>query len=122
MQWRICKQYLWKLLIEGKMPIEFTSLGRWWGNNPRKKVQIEIEIMGEQDNNSAVFAECKWRNENVDLDVLETLIDRSDLFHYMKVQYFLFSKTGFTKGCMEKAQKTGNVTLVRYDDIVNLKK
>ena len=122
MQWRICTQYLWKLLIEGKMPIEFTSLGRWWGNNPRKKVQIEIEIMGEQDNNSAVFAECKWRNENVDLDVLETLIDRSNLFHYMKVQYFLFSKTGFTKGCMEKAQKTGNVTLVRYDDIVNLKK
>ena len=122
MQWRICTQYLWKLLIEGKMPIEFTSLGRWWGNDPRKKVQIEIEIMGEQDNNSAVFAECKWRNENVDLDVLETLIERSDLFHYMKVQYFLFSKTGFTKGCMEKAQKTGNVTLVRYDDIVNLKK
>lgn len=122
MQWRICTQYLWKLLIEGKMPIEFTSLGRWWGNDPRKKVQIEIDIMGEQDNNSAVFAECKWRNENVNLDVLETLIDRSDLFHYMKVQYFLFSKTGFTKGCMEKAQKTGNVTMVRYDDIVNLKK
>lgn len=122
MQWRICTQYLWKLLIEGKMPIEFTSLGRWWGNDPRKKVQIEIDIMGEQDNNSAIFAECKWRNENVNLDVLETLIDRSDLFHYMKVQYFLFSKTGFTKGCMEKAQKTGNVTLVRYDDIVNLKK
>ena len=104
------------------MPIEFTSLGRWWGNDPRKKVQIENDIMGEQDNNSAVFAECKWRNENVNLDVLETLIDRSDLFHYMKVQYFLFSKTGFTKGCMEKAQKTGNVTMVRYDDIVNLKK
>lgn len=118
----VCTQYLWKLLIEGKMPIEFTSLGRWWGNDPRKKVQIEIDIMGEQDNNSAVFAECKWRNENVNLDVLETLIDRSDLFHYMKVQYFLFSKTGFTKGCMEKAQKTGNVTMVRYDDIVNLKK
>lgn len=35
-----------------------------------------------------------------------------------RVHYFLFSKTGFTKGCMEKAEKMGNVTLVRYADIV----
>ena len=35
----ICKQYLWKLLLEGQMPVEFTSLGRWWGNYPRKKAQ-----------------------------------------------------------------------------------
>ena len=116
----ICTQYLWKLLLDGKMPIEFASLGRWWGNDPRKKAQTEISIMGEQDSNSAIFAECKWRNENVDLDVLETLVDRSGLFHYTKVQYFLFSKTGFTKRCMEKAQEMGNVTLVTYDDIVKV--
>ena len=71
----ICTQYLWKLLIEEKMPIEFTSLGRWSGNDPRKKAQTEIDIMGEQNSTSAIFAECKWRNENVDLDVLETLVD-----------------------------------------------
>lgn len=113
----ICTQYLWKLLLSGMMPVEFVSLGRWWGNDPRKKIQTEIDIMGEQDSNSAIFAECKWRNENVDLDVLETLIDRSGLFHYTKVHYFLFSKSGFTKGCMEKAEEMGNVTLVSYADI-----
>lgn len=114
----ICAQYLWKMLLDGDAPIEFTSLGRWWGNDPRKKKQVEIDIMGEQDSTSAIFAECKWRNENVDLDVLETLIDRSGLFHYTKVHYFLFSKTGFTKGCIEKAEDMGNVTLVSYRDIV----
>lgn len=114
----ICTQYLWKLLLSGMMPVEFVSLGRWWGNDPRKKIQTEIDIMGEQDSNSAIFAECKWRNENVDLDVLETLIDRSGLFHYTKVHYFLFSKSGFTKGCMEKAEEMGNVTLVSYADII----
>lgn len=115
----ICAQYLWKLLLEGNVPIEFTSLGRWWGNDPRKRAQTEIDIVGEQDSSSAIFAECKWRNENVDLDVLETLVDRSRLFHYTKMHYFLFSKTGFTKGCMEKAEEMGNVTLVSYEDIVN---
>ena len=114
----ICTQYLWKQLLNGKMPIEFTSLGRWWGNDPRKRSQTEIDIMGEQDRQSAIFAECKWRNEKVDLDVLETLVDRSSLFHYTKVQYYLFSKVGFTKGCMEKAEEMGNVTLVSYEDIM----
>ncbi len=118
----ICRQYLWKLLLKGEMSIEFASLGRWWGNDPRKKAQIEIDIMGEQDSSSAIFAECKWRNENVDLDVLETLVDRSELFHYTNVHYFLFSKTGFSKGCMEKAETMGNVTLVTYNDIINSQK
>ena len=29
----ICKQYLWKLLLEGKCAVSFTELGRWWGAN-----------------------------------------------------------------------------------------
>lgn len=116
----ICMQYLWKQLLEGKAPIEFVSLGRWWGNDPIQKAQAEIDIMGEQDSESALFAECKWRNEKVDLDILETLIGRSSLFHYTKVHYYLFSKSGFTKGCMEKAKEMGNVTLVSYADILKV--
>ena len=114
----ICMQYLWKQLLEEKSPIEFVSLGRWWGNNPIQKSQSEIDIMGEQDSESALFAECKWRNEKVDLDILETLVGRSKLFRYTKVHYYLFSKSGFTKGCMDKAEEMGNVSLVSYADIV----
>ena len=114
----ICMQYLWKQLLEGNSPIEFVSLGRWWGNDPIQKVQAEIDIMGEQDSESALFAECKWRNEKVDLDILETLIGHSKLFCYTKVHYYVFSKSGFTKRCIEKAKEMGNVTLVRYADII----
>ena len=118
----ICMQYLWKQLLWGNAPIEFVSLGRWWGNDPIQKSQAEIDIMGEQDSESALFAECKWRNEKVDLDILETLIGRSKLFRYTKVHYYLFSKSGFTKGCMEKAKEMENVTLVSYADIVSTMK
>ena len=114
----ICAQYLWKLLIKGNSPVEFASLGRWWGNDPRQRCQAEIDIMGEQDDNTALFAECKWKKEKVDLDVLETLISRSRLFHYLHKHYFIFSKSGFTKGCMEKAEELGNVSLVSYEDII----
>lgn len=118
----ICKQYLWKQLLTGSAPIEFHSIGRWWGNDPVQKKQAEIDIMGEQDSESALFAECKWRNENVDLDILETLIARSKLFHYKNVHYYLFSKSGFTKRCMDRAKEMGKVTLVSYEDIVGAMK
>ena len=90
-----------------------------WGNDPIQKNQAEIDIMGEQNSESALFAECKWRNEKVDLDILETLVGRSKLFHYAKAHYYLFSKSGFTKGCMEKAEEMGNVALVSYADILS---
>lgn len=114
----ICRQYLWKLLIVGKCPVEFTSLGRWWGNDPIEKSQAEIDIMGEQDKNTALFCECKWTNEKVGLGILETLIKRSRLFPYMNVHFYLFSKSGFTKGCEDRAKEMGNVTLVGYKDII----
>lgn len=61
----ICKQYLWKLLLSGKCPVEFSSLGRWWGNDPVEKSQAEIDIIAEQDKSTALFGECKWTNEKV---------------------------------------------------------
>lgn len=114
----ICTQYLWKQLLDEKCPIEFNSLGRWWGNDPKEKKQTEIDIMGEQDKDTALFGECKWTNVKVDFGVLETLVKRSKLFSYTNVHYYLFSKTGFTKGCIDRAEELGNVSLVSYNEIV----
>ena len=114
----ISTQYLWKLLLSGRSPVEFSSLGRWWGNDPNTKSQTEIDIMGEEDKNTALFAECKWTNQKVDLNVLETLVQRSQLFSYKTVHLFLFSKSGFTKGCIDRAAQLSNVSLVTYEDIL----
>lgn len=115
----ICKQYLWKQLLNGNSKVEFSTLGRWWGNDPTTKSQTEIDIMGEQDKSTALFGECKWTNEKVDTGVLETLIKRSRLFHYTNIYLYIFSKSGFTQGCMQKATETGNVHLISYKDIIN---
>ncbi len=116
----ICKQYLWKLLLDGKSPVEFKELGRWWGTDPSAHSQAEIDIMGDQDKDTALFGECKWTNEKVDVGVLEKLAGRSKLFHYHKVYLYLFAKSGFTKGCIDKAKGLGNAMLVTYSDIQDL--
>lgn len=115
----ICGQYLWNMLINGKLPVEFAELGRWWGNDPVSRSQTEIDIMAVQDRNTALFGECKWTNEKVDLGVLETLVKRSQIFHYNNTWLYLFAKNGFTKGCQEEAEKLGNVSLVTFQDIMD---
>lgn len=115
----ICKQYLWKLLPNGKSPVFFTSLGRWWGSDPIHKHQAEIDIMGEQDKDTALFGECKWTNEKVDLNILETLIKRSNLFSYPEKHFFLFSKSGFTDACAKRANELGHVYLVPFKEMVS---
>ena len=113
----ICKQWLWKQLLDGNCPVEFSSLGRWWGNDPKEKRQAEIDILAEQDKTTALFGECKWTNEKVDLGVLETLVKRSELFSYRTKYFYLFSKSGFTKGCVDKAKERRNVVLVEYGEM-----
>ena len=114
----ICKQYLWRLLMQGKSAVDFTDLGRYWGTNPKTRKQFEIDIMGTAGKDTALFAECKWRNEKVDLEVLETLLERGEMFSYKKKHYYVFSKSGFTKGCEERAEELGNVTLVAYEKML----
>ena len=76
--------------------------------------------MGEQDNNTALFGECKWRQELVDAGVLETLVKRSRLFHYSRVELYLFAKTGFTQGCREMAETLDHVSLISFTEMMEL--
>lgn len=114
----IAKQYLWLELSKGLCPVHFTDMGRWWGTNPKTKQQEEIDIMAVQDSNSALFAECKWTNEKVDVGVLEKLIERSSMFSYKNKTFYIFAKTGFTKSCLSKAEKLSNVSLIEYSDML----
>lgn len=114
----ICKQYLWELNRQGKAAVTFTDLGRWWGNDPKNKRETEIDIIGTSDDKTALFCECKWTNENVDTGVLDTLVERSKLFSFTNIYLYLFAKTGFTKGCTDKARALGNVELVAFDEMM----
>ena len=116
----ICRQYLWKLLLTGESPVEFRDLGRWWGTNTISRSQAEIDIMGEQDKDTALFCECKWRNEQTDAGVLETLLERTRIFRYTHKHLYLFSKSGFTKGCEDRAKELGCVSLVDYADMLKV--
>ncbi len=93
----ICKQYLWKQLLSGASPVEFKELGRWWGTDSSTRSQMEIDIMGEQDKDTALFGGCKWTNEKIDTGVLEKLVRRSQIFHIVKYSGIYLRKMDLQK-------------------------
>ncbi|MGN1304648.1 MAG: ATP-binding protein [Oscillospiraceae bacterium] len=112
----ICRQYLWRENRRGNTPITFTELDRWWGTDPTTHTQEEIDIVAS-DGVDMIFAECKWKNELTDKDVLEKLMSRSDLLKCNNKYLYLFSKSGFTDKCAALADSLGNVTLVKFEDM-----
>ncbi len=113
----ICKQYLYLPDIYSRLPFTIGDVGRWWGNNPRMKRQEEIDLMSVLDK-QAIFGECKWKNEKVGVNVLETLQERGELFAYQDKYYYIFSKSGFDDELILSAKQLQNVTLVSFEQMV----
>ncbi|MCL2602993.1 MAG: ATP-binding protein [Defluviitaleaceae bacterium] len=112
----ICKQYLWRQNLSRQLPFIFTDAGRWWGTDKRKKEECEIDIIAD-NKDDAIFAKCKWTNQHVNVNVIETLVERSGLFHYGNKHYFIFAKTGFTDAAIKRADAAANIMLIPYRDI-----
>ena len=51
--------------------------------------------------------------------VLDTLINRSELFRFKNKHFYIFAKTEFTKAIVDKANEMGNVSLVRFADMID---
>lgn len=111
----ICKQYLMGASRKGTLPLKILKIGRWWGNNPKKKREEEIDLVGlNLSRKQAIFGECKYRNERLGKEVLDSLLEKAQLLKGFEERfYILFSKSGFTPH-VEAAE---HVLLVSLEDM-----
>jgi len=103
-------------------PMLLQDVGGWWGNNPliknAKSTAEEVDIIGiGLEKEELVVGECKWKNEKTDLSVGEKLVERANFFPYLKKDLYIFSKSEFTTGLQEYAEKH-NIKLIRFEDMV----
>lgn len=91
----ICKQWLFEQARKNTLPFFIGSIGRWWGTDPKTRKQVEIDIMAV-NKDKAIFAECKWRNAAIDIDVLHELKKKSELFPHLKPYLYIFVKSDYT--------------------------
>lgn len=117
---KICTDYLTEKNAKAELPFLFTSIGRWWGTNPKKHTQEEIDIIA-QDGDNYLICECKWRNEKTDITVLAALKEKADIFNQSRQNtwYVLFSKSGFSETLIQEATKNNRIILVDINKIIN---
>lgn len=111
----VCHQHFRRENNKRNLPFRFSKLGKWWGNNPLKKRQEEIDLyaIGKE---GIYLGECKWRNELVGESVFNTLVERRQLFHADKVIYVLYSKSGFTESLLRLASDRSDILLYTLND------
>ena len=113
---KMCQDYL--LCYSDNLPIELNEIGQWWGADPGKRKQVQIDIVGTPvEGKEYIIGSCKYRNEKIGVDELERMRHYAVVFgkgnHY---HYYIFSKGGFTEGLLQ-AQERGEVRLIALEDL-----
>ena len=91
----------------------YWNVSSWWD----KHDEIDIVADGE---GVVLFAECKYRNELTDADLIDDLIRKSDKVEIpkgAKRAYTIFSKSGYTRVAEDKAKDLG-IMMVSLEDVV----
>lgn len=120
----MCKEYLLK--YTKNLPININEIGEWWGTNPKtkKEAQLDIVAIDSKENNTIsenkyIIGSCKYTNEQVGIDEFNLIKEYSSII--TKTQdtcyYFIFSKSGFTKGLIDYSEKENNLFLVSINDL-----
>ena len=100
------------------LPFFVGNLGRWWGTNSVTRSQEEIDIMSTRKEES-LFAECKWKNADVDIDVLHELKHKSGLFIYQKTYLYIFAKRMFSSQLLRAEYEDGLVSLFTLSEMID---
>lgn len=108
-----------------------TRVGSWWGNalNEHRRTGSrqteEIDVVGVRRSSVVVVGECKWRDSQLGLEVLEELetykipaLRRSKARLAKDLSVVLFSKSGFGRKVVEAAEERADLSLVGVDRLV----
>lgn len=113
---KMCQDYL--LYYAEELPIDLKEIGQWWGTDPKKKKQVQIDIVGPPvEGKEYIIGSCKYRNEKIGVEELELIREYASVFGKgVKYHYYIFSKSGFTEGLFQAAAD-GEVTLIDLEEM-----
>ncbi len=114
---QMCRYYTLSVGLKGKLKCLVTNVGSWWGAG-HDHVPTDIDVVGVDDSSrKVVLGECKFKNEVIDKEVYEALMNRRGLLdkRYEEVEYLFFSLSGYSKWIKENVDN--NTLLLTIDDL-----
>lgn len=91
-----------------------TSMGKWWGNDPARREQADIDIvMADSFHHKVLLGECKWRETINETETIDTLKSRSPLVKENGDRiFYLFTKNPVSEATCRKTALEDNLHLV----------
>lgn len=114
----ICRYYTLSQGLDGNLNCLVSYVGNWWGPG-HDHIPTDIDIVGIDDaNKKAVLGECKFKNEVIDKEVYEALMEKRGLIDksYEEVEFLFFSLSGFSKWVIDNVDKD-RVRLIAIDEL-----
>lgn len=113
----ICLEYMLRLAKSRKLPFIPAKYGKWWGNNPARKMQDDIDVLlMDKSGVQFIICECKFKNEPFDKGDFETMLSRRSVFPFgEKFYFYAFSKSGFSDWVYAHASENDATLLVPED-------
>lgn len=111
------RDWLWQ---QDDLPFYPKKISSWWGNNPIKHRQEEIDVVASNhDDSEAIVGECKWRNaDKLNHEMIDTLITRAALLPKVEKTYLYFFVKESTDN-FKKYAKERNVRVVEYQNFLD---
>lgn len=113
----MCKDYL---AVSDSAPFTVCQTGQWWGTDPKKKAQVQIDAVAlSHDRKEAIVGSCKYRSERVSPNVLYQLKEDAQAMggKFERIYYYIFSKSGFSASLTDAAEADSSIRLVSLDEL-----
>jgi uncharacterized protein len=110
------RAFVAKLAQMGRLAFLPDRIGGWWHRD------AEIDVLAiSQTEKAALVGECKWSVNPIGVNVLEDLKQKANVLlqnsEIQKINYALFSRSGFTPALEERARGEG-VGLYRTENLI----
>lgn len=91
---RLCLEWLTQEAKTGALPVAATRLGSWWGTNPTRREQTDIDVLAaDPDTKQMLIGECKYREKFDEASALDGLVSKRGLVSgYHATDLYLFTK------------------------------
>lgn len=115
----ICRQWLVRENIAGRLPFTALEFGQWWGADPAKHEETDIDLIAaNRDRKEILLGECKWRNSFDETAAVEALECRAGLIGgFKRYRLVLFSKMPASHATVAKYAEDDDMMFVSTEDL-----
>lgn len=115
----MCLQWVMRAFSAGLLPLMPTQTGKWWGNNPLKREETDIDLVAADPGSKRILlGECKWRNSVNETEMIEALRERIGLIGgYRETMLAFFTKNQVHESTLAKYRNDSTMLFVSADDM-----